>query len=377
MIRVLHIAPTLDFGGISSVIMNYYQCLYTGDIHFDVLGILSPNAPREKELNAMGGHYYYLGTFSNLHLFSNMIKWIVFFKKQKYDIIHAHCNLVSAWILLAARLAGCKVRIAHSHSTGLIWGGKLQTLYVQLRRLILKHSATLCLACSHEAGCVMYGSNSHFTILPNGIHLDKYLIDKQHKQVVINEFHIHSSQQVFAMIARISTVKNHPFALEVFHHIHTINPNATLIIGGPDNSNDPTESGCQTETALQQKIKEYHLEDAVHIVGARQDMESIYAITDCWLFPSLYEGFPLGLLELQASGTPVIVSDVVTRQVDMGLGLLTFMSLNDSYQSWANIALTKKHQDISHQHIQNAFQAHQLDIHQNAQSLYQLYHSML
>jgi len=377
MIKVLHITPSIDYGGISSVIMNYYHAMQDNDIQFDVLGILSQNAPRANELETLGGHYYFIGPFSNFHLFHNMIQWVRFFKQHQYDIVHAHCNLVSAWLLLAARMAGVKVRVAHSHSAGLLWGGRLQYLYVLIRRYIIKHSATLCLSCGQEAGMAMYGKHIPFQILPNGINPAKYQVNNAAKQQLLQELHIDESNTIYSMVARISTVKNHPFAIDVFREIRSLNPNSILIIGGPSSATDPTESDCQTELILHQKIETYHLEDAIRIVGERWDMPTLYAITDCWLFPSLYEGFPMGILELQAAGTPTLVSDTVTKATDMGLDLLTFLSINDKPEIWAKAAVNKRHKDIPVSIIKHAFSNHNLDITANAESLYQLYCSLL
>ena len=49
--------------------------------------------------------------------------------------------------------------------------------------------------------------------------------------------------------------------------------------------------------------------------------------------PSFYEGFPVTLLEAQTSGLPCVVSDVISREVDI-TGNVEFLSLNAGMEIW-------------------------------------------
>lgn len=56
---------------------------------------------------------------------------------------------------------------------------------------------------------------------------------------------------------------------------------------------------------------------------------------DCLLFPSLYEGLPLVLLEAQAAGLHCVVSDTVSSEGDLGEAAVTRLSLPASPDEWA------------------------------------------
>ena len=56
------------------------------------------------------------------------------------------------------------------------------------------------------------------------------------------------------------------------------------------------------------------------------------------MLPSLYEGLPFVLVESQAASLPALVSDSVTKEVDL-TNYLTYFSLKSSPTDWAKMAL--------------------------------------
>lgn len=375
-IKIVHVVPSIDYGGIAAFVLNYYRYMDRERFQIDALGISSPLAPKKTELEALGGKYYHVGVFSNTRLITNIVRWTRFFRKGQYDVVHSDCNLVGAWILLAARLAGVRTRIAHSHSTGLRHSGRWQGWYMQFRQWILRHCATLQLACSEEAGEAMYGKNGHWKVIPNGIDVQAFLQgDANGTAALRKEWHIEADQRVYTLVARISGVKNHDYAVDVFHAIHRLDPRAVLVIGGSGSEYDPTERNNKTGEQMLAKIQKYGLTDSVRVVGPQMDMRPIYGLTDCWLFVSLYEGFSISLLELQASKVPAVVSDRVTRLSDMGLGLTRFLSLDAPFEEWAEAAIQMQGRNVSDETIRNAFRQRDLDIAYNAKKLETVYES--
>ena len=66
----------------------------------------------------------------------------------------------------------------------------------------------------------------------------------------------------------------------------------------------------------------------------RSDIPEVLQAIDIFLFPSIYEGMPLSVVEAQASGLPCIISDAVTKMVNIGEDVIQ-LPLSKGADYWA------------------------------------------
>lgn len=70
------------------------------------------------------------------------------------------------------------------------------------------------------------------------------------------------------------------------------------------------------------------------MAGLRSDISDVLQAIDIFLFPSIYEGMPLSVVEAQASGLPCIISDAVTKMVNIGEDVIQ-LPLSKGADYWA------------------------------------------
>ena len=88
------------------------------------------------------------------------------------------------------------------------------------------------------------------------------------------------------------------------------------------------------EDQIKGMVKEKNLEDKIIFLGNRSDVDEILNGFDIFVFPSIFEGLPVSLVEAQANGINCLISDVVTKDVAI-TDLIHYLSLEDSSNDWA------------------------------------------
>ncbi len=101
---------------------------------------------------------------------------------------------------------------------------------------------------------------------------------------------------------RLRTRKAVAVLVEAFATVHHRAPHARLRLAGDG----------EQRAALEAQVQRLDLADAVHFEGAvpHARMPELYAAADVFCLPSLYEGFPLAILEAMAAGLPVVATRV-------------------------------------------------------------------
>ena len=85
---------------------------------------------------------------------------------------------------------------------------------------------------------------------------------------------------------------------------------------------------------IKRSVSELRIEDSVFFLGRRNDVPQLLQAMDCFVLPSRFEGLPIVGVEAQAAGVPCIVSDAITRELNIN-GLVRFVSLRDK-DKWVN-----------------------------------------
>ena len=336
-IRVLQIIGDVVGGGVETVIMNYYRNIDRTKIQFDFVvhkGALPQYITKAKKY---GGKVYEITSYkSNIFKYTYEIYKII--KENNYKIIHSNMNSLSGFPLLAAYLAGAKVRILHNHTTDNSAEG-IRTIAKRLLRPFAKLFANQYWACSKLAAEWMYGKNAvtngKVTIINNAINLEKFKFNKEKREKLRKELGLENCF-VIGHVGRFVKTKNHEFLIEVFNEVLKQKETARLLLIGDG----------KLKLQIEEKVKKLGIKSAVMFLGNRNDVADLYNAMDLFVLPSLYEGLPVVGVEVQANSLPFICSDKVTNEI-----LLTdnirLLSLQQYKTEWCNAILNAERKKIA------------------------------
>ena len=223
---------------------------------------------------------------------------------------------------LAAKAAGIKNVIIHSHNSSSIYHVNMHKVF----KPILSILSIERFACSDSAGKWLFG-NKRYKIIHNGIDLEKFKFDNSIRESIRLKMGW-SNKKIIGHIGRFNEQKNHKFILEVFKKICEEDKQYHLVLVGKG----------EEEENIRKKINEYELNNKVSFLGIRDDVENLYQGMDLFMFPSLFEGLPVVLVETQASSLPCLISNSITKEVDF-LPIIYRMDLKNSIEEWANCAI--------------------------------------
>lgn len=327
-IRVLQVVTHMDRGGLESMLMNYYRHIDREKIQFDFLVHRQERAAFDDEIEALGGRIYRLPRlvpWSKSYL-SALNRF--FDEHTGYKVVHVHQDCLSSVILKAAKQHDVPVRIAHSHSANQDKNLKYP-IKLWYKRSIPEYATNL-FACGKDAGDWMFGGAS-YQIINNAIDVAAYTYDPTKRQEMRRQLGL-ENEFTIGHVGRFNQPKNHPFLIDIFAALLKKEPNAVLLLAG----------GGEDMPKIQAKVQELGIAEHVRFLGVRSDVADLMQAMDVFVFPSLYEGLPVTMVEAQASGLPCIISDKVPPECILTEGLVDIMPLSASPEAWAEKILAKR-----------------------------------
>lgn len=316
--KILIIATTqLAYTGITNLIFNYLRDMDRSGMDITVLSTCHAMNWCIEELEGLNIKYVELKRNENPIQYYKRL--FTFLKKENFDIVHAHGNSNTLGVeLSAAKMAKVKVRIAHCHSTSCTH----KWLSFLLKPLLM-NSYTHGFACSELAGKWLFG-NRKFYLINNAFDVDKFRYIEELRNKYRKELQI-EKKIVIGNVGLFNEGKNQGFLLDIFNEYKKLNSNSVLVFIGTG----------QLEEQIKKKVRCLGIEESVIFLGNRRDVNELLNVFDYFLFPSLFEGLGIVLLEAQANGLPVIASeDVIPHEVKLTDNFL-FMPLQNGYQIWA------------------------------------------
>lgn len=297
---------SLHRGGAETMIMNYYRAFNKDICQMDFIVHARNDGDYSFEAENTGARVTELPTVGKI----GMVKYIKLLtdtikKNGPYDAVHAHYDYQDFLAVIAARIAGVKTVVVHSHTTSF----KKHRLFVN--RLVFKLFGAVCVACGEKAGNAFFGKNK-YVVISNSMDAQKFMSASE------NADGEHKNKTVIGHLGRFVTTKNHEFIIELAKELKRQNVNVEFRLFGEGELREKIEN----------LVKSYGLEDCVNFMGLTNDTVSAYKSFDIFILPSLFEGVPLTAVEAQLCGLKCLMSDAVTKECDIEQDLASFLPLD-------------------------------------------------
>lgn len=189
-----------------------------------------------------------------------------------------------------------------------------------------------------------------------GVSLDKFNIQRknEYRSYIREKYNIGRNTFVYIFIGRVTRDKGINELLSAFKKL---NDDSVLFLIGKN----------EVDTSVNRELYDWSLENKnIIYTGNVDDVERYLSASDCYVLPSYREGFGMSVIEAEAMGVPVIVTDIpgpVDAVIDNKTGLLVKKADEDSLLDAMKKIRELNYQDIGkegHKFVSDNFDQKQL-----------------
>ncbi len=241
--------------------------------------------------------------------FKAFIQIVRIIKSFKPDIVHTHASKAGILGRIAARLMGVPV-IVHTYHGHVFHGyfhPMINRIIVFIERLLGKISTTIITISSTQyteiTDTYRIVPSNKACIIPLGFDLTRFEASKVNRDTIRKELNLKSNQTAVAIVGRLAPIKNHHLFIDAAAITHKKHPEEFIFfIIGDGELRDALKSYVSNSYPT--------LVNSIVFMSWVKDMTGCYPAMDIVCLTSLNEGTPVSLIEAQASGIPVISTNV-------------------------------------------------------------------
>lgn len=297
-IRVLHVYPQLNCGGVERVIENLIR--FADRERFSFALLTQNPGEYEDEFRKMGIAIYRIPFGGDKKKYKKALA--EFFRDNRFDVVHTHMHHQMMLVNKVAKKAGVKCRVAHSHINHQDWPWWKRLLRIP-KFAFHNAAATDLIGCSEGALNWLFPVRMGGEVIPNGIDASRYAYTHEQRYTTRRALGISADKKVVLNVGRLSAQKNQKFLLDIAEEMKGKDDYLFFIVGGGPMSAE-----------LEEIVRRKNLKN-VRLLGERHDIPALMSASDLFLLPSLYEGASsIVMREALANGLPIIFN----LQLDSG-----------------------------------------------------------
>ena len=337
--KVIQVIPSFRTGGAEALVKNYLLtfdskiCDYEAFVVGERCGY-----PFERVLLNAGVKITFLSELYKKSKIPGKLGHIVtalrwrravksYFKEANPSVVHCHLNVGQMIVSAARELDRAKLFYTVHSDPDKYWGGGKNLKEVESVKKILSHNEIMFFALHPDSVPKIkkyFGENRRVEVLNNAVDTAAYAPTPERRAAYRKELSINDDTIAIGHVGRFFEPKNHEFLIDVFSELHKKCEKYHLVLVGEG----------ELKGKIEEKVKALSLDGCVSFLGNRIDIPQLLSAFDIFLFPSLWEGLPLTLIEAQAAKLPCFVSDTVTKAVDCS-NLMTYLPLDIGAEKWA------------------------------------------
>ncbi|MER1984378.1 MAG: glycosyltransferase [Solibacillus sp.] len=325
--KVLHVIPNFGVGGAEKLVVDYLMN-FNSELT-DVMAVslyANSNSIYDMAIKENGLKVVYLDKKPGLDIsITKKLKKII--ETFKPDVVHSHLYTVK-YILPIASIAKFKwFHTIHNEPN------KDATGLDKIANKVAFKGKCKPIALSKELATSVakyYGIRNDVLVINNGVDIEKFSEIKVKKDQLLKELNIPNDALIIGHVGRFFEQKNHVFIIDIFNYVLKKNDKAQLLLIGDG----------ELKEEIVKKVDELGIKENVKFLGVRKDIPNLLSMMDVFLFPSLHEGFPLTLIEAQATKVRCIISNTIDEIAILSENTLP-VDLNADLEEWY-IAITNR-----------------------------------
>lgn len=328
--RLLCIVSNMDTGGAETFLMKMYRQLDRTRYQMDFVVSGDKRGYYEDEIERLGGRVFRITRKTKD--FSAYRRELTLAVRDDGcpNVLRIGSDALSAIDLWVAKKAGASRLFMRSSNASDGKGVIGQFIQKAIRRP-LTSIADVKIAPSELAAEYAFGPKAirrgEVRYLHNALDLNQYQFSLEMRRSIRNELGLYDNSLVVGHVGRFTAQKNHEFLLKVFAELLKQRSDARLVLVGMG----------ELEHNIREKAKVLGVLSNIIFTGLRSDIPALLSAFDVFVLPSLYEGMPNVVIEAQAAGLHCVVSDTVTREVNV-TGDVAFLPFTDT-DLWVNSVL--------------------------------------
>lgn len=278
-------------------------------------------------------------------------------RREAVDVLHIHLSLLHYIRKISKSIKNVRLFYTCHNEPYLFFDGKNRSEYRAACHLLKENHLQLIALHNDMQKEInrMFGIDNT-VVIRNGIDFKRFQCVSETREQMRNLLGISQRAFVIGHVGRFSEGKNHHFLVDVFAELCRREENVFLLMVGAGN----------LKAQIEKRLDSLDLKGKYLILSHRCDIPQLMKAMDVFVFPSLYEGLPIVLIEAQVSGLRCIVSDSVNEE-SFQTKLVIPMSLESPPGQWCDAILDATLRGTSHGDINN------YDMNQEIKRLEKLY----